>query len=215
MKIGIIGSGIVGRTLASAFINEGHHVLLSSRNPEKDELLNWTYEHPGGFIGNFADAAAYGELLILATSGRGALEALHLAGKEHFNGKIVIDTTNPLTADGPENGVLKLFTDGNESLMERSQKMLPEAKFVKAFNIVGSPLMYKPDFGDQKPTMFICGNDTAAKKAVTVILEQFGWETEDMGMAVSARVIEPLSILWCIRGFISNQWTHAFKLLKR
>jgi len=114
----------------------------------------------------------------------------------------------------PVNGVLQFFTDLNESLMEKLQFQLPEAKLVKAFNCVGNAYMYKPDFPDGPPTMFICGNDEAAKKIVTEILISFGWEIEDMGKAEAARAIEPLCILWCIPGMIRNQWTHAFKLLK-
>lgn len=216
MKIGIIGSGIVGRVLASAFLTEGHHVMLGSRSPEKkEEVLKWIYEHPSGFTGTFSDTAAYGDMIVLATSGSVATQAIELSGKDHFTDKVVIDATNPLTADAPENGVLKLFTDYNESLMEKLQNSLPKAKFVKAFNSVGSALMYKPDFNGQKPGMFICGNDDEAKKTVTDILQQFGWEAEDMGKVTSARAIEPLCILWCIRGFMSNEWYHAFKLLKK
>jgi predicted dinucleotide-binding enzyme len=215
MKIGIIGSGIVGRVLGSAFLNEGHHVTLGSRDPQKEEVQKWIYENPNGFDGTFADAASYGEIIVLATSGKGAQNALELAGKEALKGKIVIDVTNPIADLPPENGVLQFFTGLDESLMERLQKLFPEARFVKAFNIVGNNLMYKPDFDGQQPTMFICGNDDQAKKTVTEILMQFGWETEDMGKMEAARVIEPLCILWCIPGFIHNRWNHAFKLLKK
>ena len=142
------------------------------------------------------------------------VDVIELAGKDHFTDKIVIDATNPITADPPEDGVLKLFTDYNESLMEKLQKILPQAKFVKAFNTIGSALMYKPDLGEM-PTMFICGNDGEAKKTVTGILQQFGWQVEDLGKAASARAIEPLAVLWCIRGFNNNDWYHALKLLKK
>ncbi|HRG92864.1 MAG TPA: DNA-binding protein, partial [Chitinophagaceae bacterium] len=121
----------------------------------------------------------------------------------------------PIAAVPPEEGVLKYFTSLEDSLMERLQKIIPDAKLVKAFNSVGNAFMYKPAFKDGVPTMFICGNDAAAKHTVTGILSRFGWETEDMGAAVSARAIEPLCILWCIPGFTKNQWSHAFKLLKK
>ena len=215
MKIGIIGSGIVGRTLGNAFIQEGYEVMLGSRNPLKDEVVKWKSENPKGATGNFEETAAFADIIVLAVSGLVATNAIQIAGPANFYGKVVIDTTNPISKDPPADAVLNFFTDLNESLMEKMQKKIPQAKFVKAFNIVGSGLMYKPDFAGIKPTMFICGNDGDAKKIVTDILELFGWETEDMGVTAAARAIEPLAILWCIPGFISNGWQHAFKLLKK
>ena len=127
----------------------------------------------------------------------------------------MIDTTNPIAKAPPENGVLKFFTSLDRSLMEDLQKLLPDAKFVKAFNSVGNAVMYKPEYAEGKPTMFICGNDDAAKKTVADILTSFGWETEDMGKAELAGSIESLCILWCAKGFNNNMWNHAFKLLKK
>ena len=152
---------------------------------------------------------------LLAVSGNVVPEAIDLAGKENFKGKIVIDTTNPIAKAPPQHGVLRFFTTLDDSLMERTQKILPDASLVKAFNSVGNVSMYKPIFEGGKPTMFICGNDEKAKDAVEDILTAFGWETEDMGAIEAARAIEPLCILWCIPGFLRNQWQHAFKLLKR
>ena len=214
MKIGIIGSGEVGQVLGIGFLNEGHEVMLGSRDKSKKELVQWQGKNPSGKIGTFKDAAEFGELLVLATVGGAAKDAIDMAGKENFSNKVVIDTTNPIDKAPPENGVLKFFTDLNESLMEQLQKHVPSAKFVKAFNSVGNSLMYKPDLSGIQPTMFICGNDDGARKTVTDILTSFGWETEDMGKAEAARAIEPLCILWCIPGFLRNQWTHAFKLLR-
>ncbi len=213
MKIGIIGSGIVGRVLASAFLKEGHTVTLGTRNTAKAELVKWKAENPSGNIGTFAVAAS-ADVLVLATAGTVTEEAIRLAGIESFTGKTVIDATNPIAQEAPANGVVKYFTNVNESLMERIQKIIPEAHLVKAFNSVGNTLMYKPQLAGGKPTMFICGNSEAAKKTVTGILDAFGWETEDMGKIEAARAIEPLCMLWCIPGFLHNQWTHAFKLLK-
>jgi 8-hydroxy-5-deazaflavin:NADPH oxidoreductase len=214
MKIGIIGSGVVGRVLATAFLKEGHDVMLGSRNPTKDEVVKWKNENHSGKTGKFDDTAKFGELLVLAVSGDAAETVTRMAGIDHFKNKIVIDTTNPIAKEAPVNGVLKFFTDPDESLMERLQHLIPDAKVVKAFNSVGNAFMYKPNFPGGKPTMFICGNDDASKKVVTDILTAFGFETEDMGKTEAARAIEPLCILWCIPGFIRNQWTHAFKLLK-
>ena len=114
-----------------------------------------------------------------------------------------------------DNGVLSFFTGPNQSLFEQLQELLPDAKLVKAFNSVGNALMYQPNFPGGKPTMFIAGNDEAAKELVTEILTAFGWETENMGKAAAARAIEPLAILWCLPGFTKNEWSHAFKLLKK
>lgn len=214
MKIGIIGSGIVGRVLANAFIKEGHEVKVGTRNALKEEVVAFKKENPEALIGNFKETAAFGELIVLATGGAVTEEAIRLAGVENFTGKTIIDATNPIAKEAPENGVLKFFTTTNDSLMERIQRLLPDARLVKAFNSVGNSFMYKPRFPGGTPTMFICGNDEAAKQTVTGILTAFGWETEDMGKVESARAIEPLCILWCLPGLTKNQWAHAFKLLK-
>ncbi len=214
MKIGILGSGIVGRVLATAFLKEGHEVMLGTRNISKEEVMKWQDENKAGTLGSFQDTAQYGDIIVLAVSGLAAEDAITLAGKEHFFEKIVIDATNPIAAIPPVNGVLKYFTTLEESLMERIQKLVPDARVVKAFNSVGNAYMYKPQFPGGPPTMFICGNDEEAKRTVTGILSSFGWETENMGAVEAARAIEPLCILWCIPGFINNRWSHAFKLLK-
>lgn len=213
MKVGILGSGDVAKVLASGFLKHGHQVLLGSRTPEK--LADWAKQNLSGSTGTFAGAAAFGEIVVLAVSGKAAADALRLAGAENLTGKTVVDACNPIADAPPTNGVLKFFTDINESLMERLQREFAAAHFVKAFNSVGNVLMINPSFPGGKPTMFICGNDAAAKKTVTGILDQFGWETADMGAVEAARAIEPLCMLWCIPGLLRNEWTHAFKLLKK
>lgn len=215
MKAGIIGSGIVGRVLAHAFLSEGHEVMLGTRDVNKEEVVKWKAEHPAALVGSFQDTAQFGGIIVLAVSGLAVEDAIELAGKEHFIDKVVIDATNPIAAVPPDHGVLKFFTTLEESLMERMQKLLPDARLVKAFNSVGNAFMYQPSFAEGKPTMFICGNDAGAKETVTNILSSFGWETEDMGTVEAARAIEPLCILWCLPGFTKNQWSHAFKLLKK
>lgn len=214
MKVGILGSGVVGQVLAKAFLTEGHEVMIGTGNVSKEDLVKWQKENPSGKLGSFAEGAKFGELIVLAVSGDAATKVIEQAGKNNFSNKVVIDTTNPIAKQPPENGVLKFFTTLDRSLMEDLQKQVPDAKYVKAFNSVGNAFMYKPKFPGGKPTMFICGNDDGAKKIVTDILTTFGHETEDMGKVEAARAIEPLCILWCIPGFIRNQWTHAFKLLK-
>jgi len=213
MKIGIIGSGQVGRVLAKAFKSEGYDVMLGTRNTSNEHVVQFNDEAKID-VGTFDETAKFGDIIVLATKGTAAEEALHLAGKENLDRKIIIDTTNPIADSPPVNGVLHYTTSLENSMMERLQQVVPGAKFVKAFNIVGNALMYKPKLQGGKPTMFICGNDDGAKKTVTGILDKFGWETEDFGKAESARAIEPLAILWCIPGFLRNSWMHAFKLLR-
>ncbi len=213
MKVSVLGSGEVAKTLASGFVKHRHLVMLGSRSPEK--LKDWATKHPSEATGTFATAAAFGEVIVLAVKGSAAWEALRLAGEKNLAGKVIIDACNPIADAPPSHGVLKFFTTLNESLMEQLQNHFPDARFVKAFNSVGAPLMINPKFADGKPTMFICGNDDAAKKAVTGILDQFGWDTADMGGVEAARAIEPLCMLWCIPGFLRNEWGHAFKLLRK
>ena len=212
MKIGVLGSGTVAQTLASGLLAHGHAVMAGSRTPEK--LTEWAGKNAQAKTGSFAEAAAFGELLVLAVKGSAAAEALRLAGAANLEGKPVIDTSNPIADEAPVNGVLKFFSGINASLMEELQREFPGAHLVKAFNSVGAARMIDPHYAAGRPTMFICGNNASAKQAVTAILDQLGWETADMGTAEAARAIEPLCMLWCIPGFRQNQWTHAFKLLK-
>ena len=212
-KIGILGSGIVGQTLASGLLKNGYEVMIGTSDVSK--LAEWKSKSgPNASAGSFADAAAFGELIVLAVKGNHAIDAVNRAGKEKLSSKTVIDTSNPIADVPPVNGVLTFFTDLSESLLEKIQKTFPEVNFVKAFNSVGSGVMINPTFPGGKPSMFICGNSEKAKAEVKTIIDLLGWETEDMGMAEAARAIEPLCMLWLIPGFTKNQWYHAFKLLK-
>lgn len=212
-KVGIIGSGSVAKSLGHGFIKHGYEVMLSSRDTSK--LSDWK-EQAGekGRVGSFTDAAKFGEIIVLAVKGTGAEEAVEEAGPQHLNGKTVIDTTNPIADAPPDNAVLKFFTNLDESLMERLQERFPDVNFVKAFNTVNNALMVNPKYKEGKPSMFICGNNDHAKDEVKHILNLFDWEIEDMGKVEASRAIEPLAMLWCIPGFLHNQWTHAFKLVK-
>ncbi len=212
MKIGIIGSGDVGQTLATGFLKHGHAVTIGTRDAAK--LAAWAKANPSGAVGTFAGTAQFGEVIVLAVKGGIAAEALRTAGAAHLAGKVVIDACNPIADTPPEHGVLKFFTTFDQSLMERLQLDFPAVRFVKAFNSVGASCMVNPSFAGGRPTMFIAGNDAAAKQTTTKILDQFGWDTEDMGPAEAARAIEPLCMLWCIPGFVKNDWVHAFKLLR-
>jgi predicted dinucleotide-binding enzyme len=212
MNVGILGSGVVAQALAGGFLKHGHQVTLGTRDAAK--LAEWKSKNPAARVGSVAEAAKFGEVVVLAVKGTAALDVLNTAGKGNLAGKTVIDATNPIADAPPVNGVLKFYTTLDESQMERLQRAFPDARFVKAFNSVGNAFMVEPKFKGGKPTMFICGNDSNAKIAVAGILEQFGWETADMGKAEAARAIEPLCMLWCIPGFLHNEWAHAFKLLR-
>ena len=212
-KVGILGTGMVGQVLASGFMKHGHQVMIATRDAGK--VADWLAKNPSGKVGNHKEVAKWADIFVLATKGSAAEAAIRLCDSADLAGKTVIDATNPIADAPPTNGVLHYFTTLEESLMEQLQKASPKANFVKAFNSVGNAYMVNPDFGGVKPTMFICGNDANAKKEVIAILDQFGWESEDMGGVEGARAIEPLCILWCIPGFARNQWNHAFKLLKK
>ena len=213
MKIGVLGSGIVAQTLAAGFLQHGYEAAIGTRDPGK--LREWASANPEAHLGSFSDAAEFGEVVVLAVKGTASADALRAAGSNHLAGKVVIDTTNPIADAPPVHGVLPFFTTFDDSLMERLQREFPESRFVKAFNSVGSSYMINPNFPEGRPTMFICGNDEGAKRTVTEILDKFGWDTADMGWIEASRAIEPLCMLWCIPGFLRNQWTHAFKLLRR
>ncbi|HKT81766.1 MAG TPA: NAD(P)-binding domain-containing protein [Vicinamibacterales bacterium] len=211
MKIGILGSGAVATTLGSGFLKHGHHVMMGTRHKEK--LNTWIAQYPKGIVGSFEDAGRFGDVVVLAVKGSAAVSALKETRPGSLDGKTVIDTTNPIADEPPVNGVLKFFTTLDDSLMERLQREFPAAHFVKAFNSVGNASMVEPAFKIGPPTMFICGNDDGAKATVKGILDQFGWETADMGKAEAARAIEPLCMLWCIPGFLRQDWVHAFKMV--
>lgn len=209
-KIGVLGSAIVGQTLAQGFKTHGHDVRIGSRTPAK--LADFSSQS-GIQAGTFADVAAWADVMVLAVHGAAAEDVLRLAGAENLRDKIVIDTTNPIADAPPVDGVIQYFTGPNESLMERLQAAYPDARFVKAFNSVGAARMVNPRFASGTPTMFYCGNDADAKVFVAGVLDRFGWQGADMGSIVAARAIEPLAQLWCIPGFRQNSWTHAFAVL--
>lgn len=213
-RVGVIGSGAVGQVLAGGFVKHGFETMAGSRDAAK--LKEWAAKAGSlAKAGTVQEAARFGDIVVLAVKGTGAEEAVRLAGPETLAGKIVIDATNPIAEAPPTNGVLKFFTNLDESLMERLQRLAPKARFVKAFSCVGNALMVNPKLPGGPPTMFICGNDEGAKRQAATLIEQLGWEVEDLGAAEAARAIEPLCMLWCIPGLLRNEWAHAFKLLTR
>jgi predicted dinucleotide-binding enzyme len=214
MRVGVLGTGDVGRALANGFLKMGHEVKMGSRDAGNMKAAAWVFEAGSrASAGSFADTARFGEMLVLATLWSGTENALHLAGAQNLAGKVLIDATNPLsfTAGAPPSLALGHTDSGGEQV----QRWAPTAKVVKAFNIVGNAYMVNPQFQGGPPDMFICGNDGAAKSAVTEILTAFGWSTIDIGDIEGARLLEPLCILWVLYGLRTNSWDHAFKLLRK
>ncbi|WP_019585808.1 NADPH-dependent F420 reductase [Deinococcus apachensis] len=213
MRLGIIGSGMVGRTLAADLARLGHEVVIGTRDPGKLEAF--VAEHPGVRAAPNSEAAAFGELVLLATNWAGTREALELAGADNLNGKVVVDITNPLDFS---TGRPALALGWNTSAGEQVQGWIPGARVVKALNIVTADAMLKPrEFTGGEPDMFIAGNDAEAKGEVTRLLESVGWGVVNLGDITMSRSIEPLAMIWIVHGFNSG-WTkrnHAFKLLNR
>jgi 8-hydroxy-5-deazaflavin:NADPH oxidoreductase len=214
MKIGILGTGDVGRTLAGGFAALGHEVKVGTRDPTTDKAKALAAKL-GAKIGvvSFADAAAFGEVVVLATLWGGTESALQLAGDKSLAGKVVIDATNPLvfTPGAPPTLALGHTDSGGEQV----QRWLPGSRVVKAFNVVGHAHMVKPSFPGGPPDMFICGNDAAAKRTVTELLKELGWPAIDFGGIEASRHLEPICILWVLYGVAAGSWNHAFKLLRK
>jgi predicted dinucleotide-binding enzyme len=212
-RVGVLGTGEVGRRLAAGFRRRGHEVTIGSRDPEKPELREWlSGEGTGIEAGSFAEAAAAGELLVLAVLGDAAEQVIADAGRENFLGKVVIDAMNPLDFSGgfPP----RLSISGEDSLGERVQRALPEAKIVKAFNIIGNPYFVDPSFSEGQPTMLIAGDDADAKATVTDLLADFGWsDIVDLGGIEGSRELEAICIAWVKIGGVRGAWDHGFKLL--
>jgi predicted dinucleotide-binding enzyme len=214
-KIGVLGSGVVGRTLAEGFLKHGYEVMLGTRDPDRGEVPSWVEAHPGAKAGTFRETVIFGEIVVLAVKGSVVEEVIDQAGPDHLTGKILIDATNPLASEKPVNGILTFSTGPNESLGEKVQSLLPNTHVVKAFNSVGSALMINPKFEQGTPNMFVCGNNPDAKVVVSGICAQFGWEPYDCGDIAASRALEPLCMLWCLPGFLRNDWRHAFKMLTK
>ena len=212
-KIGILGTGDVGRTLGKGLAALGHDVKIGSREPGSAKLKEWLASAgPRASTGTFADAARFGPVAILATLWSGTESAIELAGPESFAGKVVIDTTNPLDFS---RGTPVLAVGATDSAGERVQRWLPGAKVVKAFNCVGHAHMVKPAFPGGPPDMFISGNDEGAKKVVSAICGELGWPTVDVGGIEASRYLEPLAMIWIAHMFQTKSPNHAFKLLRK
>jgi predicted dinucleotide-binding enzyme len=212
MRIGVIGSGDVGKTLAGGLAAAGHLVKIGSRDPTK--LAAWA-KGAGANVSNgtFAEAAAHGEAVILATLWSGTESAIKLAQPAAFAGKPVLDVTNPLVFE--PNQPPRLALGHTDSGGEQVQRWLPQARVVKVFNTVGNAHMVKPSFPGGPPDMFFCGNDAAAKATVAKLCQDLGWPTIDIGGIAGARLLEPMCILWVNYGLMTGGWNHAFKLLRK
>ena len=215
MRIGILGSGDVGQKLGDGFIEIGHTVKIGTRDPNKTKVISWVNKHDNkASSGTFPEVSSFGELLVIATSWDGTLDAIRMCDPKDLVDKIVIDVTNPFDfSDGVHPKLAVGHTDSGGEIIQR---LLPETKVVKAFNIVGNPHMVHPKFQDGPPTMFICGNNDEAKKLVTNdILTRFGWETIDIGGIEGSRLLEPLAMLWTTYYFKTSNGNHAFRLLRK
>lgn len=212
-RVGVLGTGDVGRRLATAFIQEGHEVMIGSRDPEKTAIVQWREENgPQARTGDYQETAAFGEWIVLSVLGKVAVDLV--AGmKDELAGKLVIDTTNPL--DASQEGPPGLFVGTTDSLGEQIQRAAPKAHVVKAFNIIGNPLMYKPELPGGPPTMFYCGDDAEAKKTAHQILSDFGHEGVDIGGIDGSRYLEPMVPLWVRYGIHTGGWNHGFKMLRK
>ncbi len=212
-QVGVLGSGEVGRRLAAGFTSRGHEVMIGTRDPDKRELREWLSGEGAGIeAATFAQTAAHGELLVLAVLGDAAEQAIANAGPANFSGKVVIDAMNPLdfSAGFPP----KLSIAGEDSLGERVQRALPDAKIVKAFNTIGSQYFVDPSLSEGLPTMLIAGNDEDAKRTVGDVLADFGWpDPIDIGGIESSRELEAICIAWVKIGGRRGAWDHGFKLL--
>jgi predicted dinucleotide-binding enzyme len=213
MKIGILGTGDVGRALGTGFVKHGHEVRIGSRQAGNEKAEKWRQETgEKASTGTFADAAAFGDLIVVSTLWTGTENALHLAGLENFKGKTVIDTINPLDFSS---GAPRLALGTTDSAGEQVQRWLPDAHVVKAFNIIGNAHMVDPQFPGGPPDMLIAGNDAGAKETVTGILKDFGWAVIDLGGIESSRYLEPMAMVWILHAFQTKTGNHAFKLLRK
>lgn len=215
-KIGILGTGDVGRVLGAGFLAAGHEALIGSREPNSDKLKEWVKKTEGkGKTGSFADAAKFGDVVVLACLGTAVEDVIKSAGgADAFAGKVVLDATNPLqfSPTAPPS----LFVGGNDSLGERVQRWLPKAKVVKAFNTVGNAHMVNPSFPGGDPDFFHAGGDGAAKATVRELAKDLGWKSfVDLGDITASRALEEMCIAWVRHGIVSGSWGHAFKMLRK
>ncbi|MFJ9773116.1 NADPH-dependent F420 reductase [Kitasatospora sp. NPDC101157] len=218
MRIGIIGTGMVGQTLGTKLVALGHQVMLGSRSKDNEKGTAWAQQAvPGGSTGTFAEAAAFGEVVLNATGGTVSLAALRAAGAEHLAGKLLIDVSNPLVF-GPD-GVVTLDPVNTDSIGERIQREFPDARVVKALNTLNCALMVEPAKLAGEHNLFIAGNDAGAKAETVALLGEFGWPAEwivDLGDITGARATEMMMPFWLrmMGHFGSAEFNYSFQRAK-
>jgi 8-hydroxy-5-deazaflavin:NADPH oxidoreductase len=211
MKVAVLGTGAVAITLAQGFASRGHSVVFGTRDVKGKTALDALAAVTGATAAPYDQAAHSAEIAVLTTSWSGTHNALQLAGAAHLAGKLVIDVTNPLDFSSGKPALAVGFPN---SAGQQIQNWLPQARVVKAFNIISATRMVQPQFTDGAPDMFIAGNDAAAKAQVTEILKSFGWRSAiDMGDISKAYLLEALAMTWIDYGVTRNHWTHGFSLL--
>lgn len=209
LKIGVLGSGPAGQTLATGFLGHGHPVMVGSREPTK--LHEWLRRAgPEARVGTFAETARFADLVVLSVLGTAAEDVIRLAGVNQLTGKVVLDASDPLDFSTGRPG---LFVGTTDSLGERIQRLVPDAYVVKGLNTVLADVMVDPTLSGGDPDMFIAGDDDGAKRTVTSLLEEFGWPVVDLGGIESARWLEALSLAWVVHSHRTGKTHHAFKLV--
>lgn len=216
MNIGVLGSGVVGKVMAAGIKDAGHDVMIGTRDPASGKLADWLEQAGKGVrVGTFSQTAAFGEVVVLVADWSHAKAVIDLAGPGNLKGKVVLDACNPLGPAQPGRPP-ELTLGHTDSAGEQVQRWLPEARVVKWFNIVGNPQMINPDFGGDKPDMFICGNDDSAKVTANQLAQQLGWPPViDLGDISKSRYLEPMAMVWITHLVNTGNWNHAFKLLRK
>jgi predicted dinucleotide-binding enzyme len=211
--VAILGNGTVGVALGKGFAENGWRVVYGTRDVGSGKTREALAKVPGATAASPSEAARSADVAVVALPWSGVKEGLQIAGAKHLAGKVVIDATNPVEFAG---GKLQLAIGFSDSGGEVVQRLLPDAKVVKAFNTITAAHMVKPRLPDGTPDMFIAGNDDTAKREVSRILEAFGWRKPiDMGDITASRLLEALAMLWISYAGRNNHWTHGFSLLGR
>ncbi len=208
ISLTVLGTGNVGRALATGFASAGHRVILGTRDPSRPELTDWARASDVD-VASTGEAAAAGEVVIVATAWEGTGDVLALAGS-YLDDKVLIDVTNPLRFTSR----LELALGFQDSGGEQVQRWAPSARVVKAFNTVGFELMNQPDLPHGPPTLFMAGDDDEAKAVVRSLASDLGWAMHDCGGLIGARLTEPLAMIWIEHAIRSGSRSHSFRMIE-